>query len=131
MIVAADNTAVIVASFERAAADLRRETAERIALAASEAAPVDKGALQVSSYLTDETGSDYSAAVSAAQAKNPKVEVLAEVPKEKDTTIISFAVDYAEINELTNVAFLGPAVEAARPAFEAEVGKLGLRGTGT
>jgi hypothetical protein len=124
-----DNTASIIATIERNAAELRRETAERIALAASEAAPVDKGALQVSVYVSDETGSDYAAAVSAAQEKNPKVEVLVEMPKEKDTTIISFAVNYALINELTNVAFLGPAVEAARSAFEAEVGKLGLRGS--
>lgn len=119
-----DNTAAIVAEMTRDAADTRREFAERILQTAGQNAPVDTAALSVSGYLHDERGSTYDAAVSAAQGKNPKAEMLPEVAAERDSTIISFAAVYAAINELTNVAFLSPAVEAERPAFEALGGRI-------
>lgn len=119
-----DNTAAIDAQWQIDAADTRRAFAERIKGNAAEAAPVDTSALSVSGYITDENGSDYDAAVSAAQGKNPKAEMLPEVAAERDSTIIAFAAAYAAINELTNVAFLSPAVEAERPAFEALGGRI-------
>lgn len=129
VIILEDNTASIVAALQSDASEVRHETAWRILTSAQQNAPKDTEALSLSVYVTDEYGSTYAAAVAAAQGKNSKVGILSEVPKERDTTIVAFAVEYALINEFYTGPmnpgahpFLGPAVEAERPAFEAATG---------
>lgn len=120
-----DHSAAIAGRLVRQAAELRHATAQRILAAAEANAPKDTEALSVSGYLVDETGSGYADAVAAAAGKNAQAEMLPDVQAEADTTIIAFAASYAAQNEVTNVAFLTPATEAERPAFEAAVAKLG------
>jgi hypothetical protein len=127
-----DNSAQIGAQYAREAAELRHETAWRILTSAQQNAPKSTEALSVSVYVTDEFGSGYAAAVSAALDKNPGMDIAPEVPAERDATIIAWAAGHAEINEFYTGPmnpgahpYFTPAIEAERPGWEADVAKLG------
>lgn len=83
-------------------------------------APVDTGALRSSIYVsgTSGGGSNYSAARADAASRNEDVQFH---PEEKPETpfvrIIGVSVIYALIVEVTNRAYLRPAVERHRAAF--------------
>jgi len=132
VIIVEDHTARIVAELTRAAAELRHETAWRILTTAQSNAPKQTESVAVSAYVVDEYGSTYAQAAAAASAKNPGVALVSEVPSEKDTTIIAWAVAHAETAEYytgpTNPGahpFFTPAIEAERPGFEAAILRLG------
>lgn len=132
VIVLQDNSAQIGAEYAREAAELRRETAWRILTSAQQNAPKSTEALSVSIYVSDEFGSGYAAAVSAALDKNPDAPIVPEVPAERDATIIAWVVGYAETAEFYTGPmnpgahpYFTPAIEAERPGWEADVAKLG------
>jgi len=131
VIIVEDHSATIIADLARAAAELRHETAWRILTSAQSNAPKQTESLAVSVYVTDSYGSGYAAAAAAAAAKNPGVALVSEVPAERETTIIAWAVAHAELNEFYTGAtnpgahpYFTPAIEAERPGWDAAVARL-------
>jgi hypothetical protein len=127
-----DHSAAIIAQLERAAAELRHETAWRILTSAQANAPKQTESLAVSGYVTDSYGSGYASAAAAAADKNPGVLLVSEVPAEPDMTIIAWAAAHAELNEFYTGAtnpgahpYFTPAIEAERPGWDADVARLG------
>lgn len=110
---------------------IRRQTAEAILEASVGNAAEASGALKAGHYLVDPDANTYAAAVAAARAKNPNVEILPMVAAEKETTIVAVAVSYGDSAEFYTGEknpdahpFLGPAAEAQRPTFDAAVAGL-------
>lgn len=134
VVIVSDLWAELAQEYVQAGAELRHDTGIAILGRAQENAPEVSGALAASGYLVDDQGSTYSAAVAAAQSKNPDVELLPEVQAERNTTIVAFAVVYAAANEFytgeqnpSAHPYLTPAAESVRPQFEAAVLNLGGR----
>lgn len=99
---------------------------------------IDTTAMLNSVYTSTDRDSNYSEATAAAEAvaavAGKEVEILDEiVPEAPLTAVIGVAVGHGLYNELGTARlgarpFLGPAVEADRPAFERDLGQAVERG---
>lgn len=108
-----------------------RATAMAIQAAAQNAAPVDTGALKNSIYTATARSSGYDKAQDKALRANPQAQVLPEVepPRDDLTAIVAVGAEYGVYVEMGAEGrpaqpYLGPAAEAARPAFEAAMRRL-------
>jgi len=108
-----------------------REVAMAIQIAAQDNAPVDTGALKNSIYTSTARSSSYDEAQEKALKSNPQAQLLPEVepPRDDLTAIVAVGAEYGVYVEMGAEGrpaqpYLGPAAEAARPAFEAAMRKL-------
>lgn len=132
VVVVFDRAAVVARQYEAEATRIRHETIDAIKAGSVANAAEVTGSLKTGHYVTDDRGSGYAEAVSAAQAVNADVEILPEVPQEPGVSILSNCVAHAEANEFYTGdvnpgahPFMTPAAEAQRPNFERKIRALG------
>lgn len=107
-----------------------RKTAFDIQRGYQQNARRDTGAQVNSAYVVTANQSTYGAAVAAAQAANPDVELLPEVPApDPFTAIVAVAAAYAPVNEYGGAGRPGDgamtqAAESARAPFYAAMQKI-------
>lgn len=116
-----DNTDAVLATILGRRDLVVKKTAFDIQNAAGGLSAVDTGAQKNSIYVVSADGSTYSNAASEARQASAGVELFpAETLEVEDGSeaIVAVGVVYASVNELTRQAFLTPAAEAQRGAFE-------------
>lgn len=130
VVIVYDHSRELAGQLRQRGGQVVRKTAFDVQSAYQQNCRVDTGAQKNSAYVVTANTSTYPAAVAAAEAANPDIELLPEVPHpDAYTALIAIGVKYAAVNEFGGVAHGGDgaltkAAESNRQAFLAAMNKL-------